>query len=58
MGGGVTVILDVPLFMVCVALRTPTNFATNNFSIYQDLPCTLNWGFVVPNSGYLGPNRG
>ena len=24
----------------------------------QDLPCTLNWGYMVPNSGYLGPNRG
>ena len=24
----------------------------------QDLPCTLHWGYVVPNSGYLGPNRG
>ena len=21
-------------------------------------PCTLNWGYMVPNSGYLGPNRG
>ena len=27
-------------------------------SIYQDPPCTLNWGYTVPNSGYLGPNRG
>ena len=26
--------------------------------IYQDLPCTLNWGYMVPNSRYLGPNRG
>ena len=26
-------------------------------SDYQDLPCTLNWGYMVPNSGYLGPNR-
>ena len=25
---------------------------------YQDLPCTLDWGYMVPNSGYLGPNRG
>ena len=24
----------------------------------QDLPCTLNWAYMVPNSGYLGPNRG
>ena len=24
----------------------------------QDLPRTLNWGYMVPNSGYLGPNRG
>ena len=22
---------------------------------YQDPPCTLNWGYMVPNSGYLGP---
>ena len=27
-------------------------------SMYQDPPCTLNWGYMVPNSGYLGPNRG
>ena len=26
--------------------------------IYQDPPCTLNWGYMVPNSGYLSPNRG
>ena len=25
---------------------------------YQDLPCTLNWGYMIPNSGYLGSNRG
>ena len=24
----------------------------------QDPPCTLNWGYMVPNSGYLSPNRG
>ena len=28
------------------------------FRVYRDLPCTLNWGYMVPNSGYLGPNRG
>ena len=22
------------------------------------LYCTLHWGYMVPNSGYLGPNRG
>ena len=26
--------------------------------MYQDPPCTLNWGYMVPNSGYLGPYRG
>ena len=26
--------------------------------IDQDLPSALNWGYMVPNSGYLGPNRG
>ena len=26
--------------------------------IHQDPPCTLNWGYMVPNSGYLSPNRG
>ena len=26
--------------------------------IYQDPPCTLNWGYMVPNSGCLSPNRG
>ena len=25
---------------------------------YQDPPCTLSWGYMVPNSRYLGPNRG
>ena len=25
---------------------------------YQDPPCTFNWGYMVPNSRYLGPNRG
>ena len=25
--------------------------------MYQDLPSTLNWGYMVPNSGYLGPNK-
>ena len=29
-----------------------------NGKYYQDLPCTLNWGYMVPNRGYLGPNRG
>ena len=24
----------------------------------QDPPCALNWGFLVSNNGYLGPNRG
>ena len=24
-------------------------------ALYQDPPCTLNWGYMVPNSGYLGP---
>ena len=28
-----------------------------NLSVYQDPPCTLNWGYMFPNSGYLGPNR-
>ena len=28
------------------------------YELYQDLPCTLNWGYMAPNSGYLGPNRG
>ena len=26
--------------------------------IYQDFPCTLDWGYMVPNSRYLGLNRG
>ena len=25
---------------------------------YQDPPCTLNWGYMAPNSRYLGSNRG
>ena len=28
------------------------------YGLYQDPPCTLNWGYMVPNSGYLGPYRG
>ena len=24
----------------------------------QDPPCTLDWGYMVPYSRYLGPNRG
>ena len=30
----------------------------NDGNKIQDLPSTLNWGYMVPNSGYLGPNRG
>ena len=30
----------------------------SQYSIYQDPPCTLKLGYMVPNSGYLGPNRG
>ena len=26
--------------------------------VFQDPPCTLNWGYMVPNSRYLGPDRG
>ena len=29
-----------------------------NRKLYQDPPCTLNWGYMVPNSRYLGHNRG
>ena len=25
--------------------------------IHQDPPCTLNWGYMVPNSRYLGRRR-
>ena len=28
------------------------------YFVCQDPPCTLNWGYMVPNSRYLGPNRG
>ena len=27
-------------------------------AVNQDPPCTLNWGYMVPNNGYLGLNRG
>ena len=27
-------------------------------TIFQDLPCTLNWGYMVLNSGYLGSRVG
>ena len=34
-------------------------FSTASFpNRYQDPPCTLKWGYMVPNSRYLGPNRG
>ena len=33
------------------------NYHTSS-TLYQDPPCTLNWGYMVPNSGYLGPNKG
>ena len=36
--------------------QTSTHKPTNY--IYQHLPCTLNWGYMVPTGGYLGPNRG
>ena len=39
-------------------LRKSNAEAGNRRSVNQDLPCTLNWGCMVPNSGYLGPNRG
>ena len=26
--------------------------------LYQDPPCTLKLGYMVPNSGYLASNRG
>ena len=26
--------------------------------VFQDPPYTLNWGDMVPDSGYLGPNKG
>ena len=30
----------------------------HTFGVYQDPPSTLSWGYMVPNNGYLGPNRG
>ena len=45
-----------------VAVKEPNSSyyfgGTVLITIYQDLPCTLNWGYMVPNSRYLGPNRG
>ena len=45
--------------------RSPTRdtasgsmFAWGGGGLYQDPPCTLNWGYMVPNGRYLGPNRG
>ena len=44
--------------MKCLRSKvSPKEMRESNFT-YQDLPCTLNWGYMVPNSGYLGPNRG
>ena len=25
--------------------------------MYKDPPSTLNWGYMVPNNGYLGPKK-
>ena len=25
--------------------------------VYQDPPCTHNWGYMVPDSGYLGRRK-
>ena len=36
----------------------PNAMPPNNTSSHHDPPCTLNWGYMVPNSRYLGPNRG
>ena len=35
-----------------------TSTWTSKVGNIQDPPCTLNWGYMVPSSGYLGPNRG
>ena len=32
--------------------------ATLPWAMSQDPPCTLELGYMVLNSGYLGPNRG
>ena len=42
-------------------LREHGNFEASaqvNIWEYQDLPCTLNWGYMVPNSGFFGPHEG
>ena len=33
-----------------------SKYPSSRMHVNQDLPCTLNWGYMFPNSGYLGPN--
>ena len=40
---------------VHVTLRSPR---WKSGSLHLEPPCTLKLGYMVPNSGYLGPNRG
>ena len=55
-----TVLPELPSRDTLVLLNLPENYKPNlsGGAPYQDLPCTLNWGYMVPNSGYLSPNRG
>ena len=39
----------------CVMTITVTK-AVIAKTIYQDIPSTLNWGYMAPNSRYLGLN--
>ena len=39
-------------------LREDSAILSTIFVTFQDPPSTLNWGYMVPNNGYLGPDRG
>ena len=44
----------------CSTVLCPCEMALreDTMAMFQDPPCTLNWGYMVPNNGYLGHNRG
>ena len=45
---------EVAVFVGLFSLSHTSNEAHDPTN--QDPPCTLDWGYMVPTSGYLGPN--
>ena len=46
-----------PSARCCVAAPARASSSLQDLFIDQDLPCTLNWGYMVPNSGNLSPKE-